>query len=184
MTTTKATMIAITKHETHSYYVIILTFSPVILHCNSSFTLRWKLICIFFASESLWDFKFLFTSCVSLPSISSLHKHLLAVQQGAGLLLRAGMLKESHCVLTGENKMALNQIVQRHRGEGIPFACDRGTLESFKSPYHLIIIINISPVKEGTESWKHEWGSAEQGSEKAGVFWCDSCMRWLTHSLR
>ena len=27
MTTTKATMIAITKHETHSYYVIILTFS-------------------------------------------------------------------------------------------------------------------------------------------------------------
>ena len=30
MTTTKATMIAITKHETHSYYVIILTFSPVI----------------------------------------------------------------------------------------------------------------------------------------------------------
>ena len=38
MTTTKATVIAITKHETHSYYVIILTFSPVILHCNSSFT--------------------------------------------------------------------------------------------------------------------------------------------------
>ena len=37
MTTTKETMIAITKHETHSYYVIILTFSPVILHCNSSF---------------------------------------------------------------------------------------------------------------------------------------------------
>ena len=37
MTTTKATMIANTKHETHSYYVIILTFSPVILHCNSSF---------------------------------------------------------------------------------------------------------------------------------------------------
>ena len=35
MTTTKAIMIAITKHETHSYYVIILTFSPVILHCNS-----------------------------------------------------------------------------------------------------------------------------------------------------
>ena len=35
MTTTKATMTAITKHETHSYYVIILTFSPVILHCNS-----------------------------------------------------------------------------------------------------------------------------------------------------
>ena len=34
MTTTKATMIAITKHETHSYYVIILTFSPVILYCN------------------------------------------------------------------------------------------------------------------------------------------------------
>ena len=29
MTTTKATMIAVTKHETHSYYVIILTFSPV-----------------------------------------------------------------------------------------------------------------------------------------------------------
>ena len=28
MTTTKATMIAITKHETHSYYVIILTFTP------------------------------------------------------------------------------------------------------------------------------------------------------------
>ena len=44
---------------THIYiffYVIILTFSPVILHCNSSFTLQWKLICIFFASESLWDF--------------------------------------------------------------------------------------------------------------------------------
>ena len=36
----KATMIAITKHETHLYYVIILTFSPVILHCNSSFTLQ------------------------------------------------------------------------------------------------------------------------------------------------
>ena len=53
---TKATVIAITKHETHSYYVIILTFSPVILHCNSSFTLEWKLICIFFASEFLWDF--------------------------------------------------------------------------------------------------------------------------------
>ena len=48
MTTTKATMIAITEHETHSYYVIILTFSPVVLHCNSSFTLRWKLMCIFF----------------------------------------------------------------------------------------------------------------------------------------
>ena len=58
MSTTKATMIAITKHETHSYYVIILTFSPVILHGNSSFTLQWKLICIFFASESLWDFFF------------------------------------------------------------------------------------------------------------------------------
>ena len=29
MTTMKATMIAITKHKTHSYYVIILTFSPV-----------------------------------------------------------------------------------------------------------------------------------------------------------
>ena len=27
-------MIAITKHETHSYYVIILTFSPVILGVN------------------------------------------------------------------------------------------------------------------------------------------------------
>ena len=52
MTTTKATMIAITKHETHSYYVIILTFSLVILHCNSSFTLQWKLICIFF----VWGF--------------------------------------------------------------------------------------------------------------------------------
>ena len=61
MTTTKATMIAITKHETHSYYVIILTFSPVILHCNSSFTLQWKWICIFFASESLWDFFFIQT---------------------------------------------------------------------------------------------------------------------------
>ena len=59
MTTTKATMLAITKHETLSYYVIILTFSPVILHCNSSFTLQWKLICIFFASESLWDLFFL-----------------------------------------------------------------------------------------------------------------------------
>ena len=59
MTTTKATMIAITKHKTHSYYVIILTFSPAILHCNSSFTLQWKLICIFFASASLWDFFFL-----------------------------------------------------------------------------------------------------------------------------
>ena len=59
MTTTKATMIAITKHETHSYSVIILTFSPVILHCNSSFTLQWKLICIFFASESLWDLFYL-----------------------------------------------------------------------------------------------------------------------------
>ena len=61
MTTTKATMIAITKHETHSYCVIILTFSPVILHCNSSFTLQWKLICICFASESLWDFFFIQT---------------------------------------------------------------------------------------------------------------------------
>ena len=40
MTTTKATMIAINKHEKHSCYVIILTFSPVILHCNSSFTLQ------------------------------------------------------------------------------------------------------------------------------------------------
>ena len=59
MTTTQATMTAITKHETHSYYVIILMLSPVILHCNSSFTLQWKLICIFFASESLWDFFFL-----------------------------------------------------------------------------------------------------------------------------
>ena len=59
MTTTKATVIAITKHKTHSCYVIILTFSPVILHCNSSFTLQWKLICIFFASEPLWDFFFL-----------------------------------------------------------------------------------------------------------------------------
>ena len=59
MATTKATVIAITKHETHSYYVIILTFIPVILHCNRSFTLQWKLICIFFASESLWDFFFL-----------------------------------------------------------------------------------------------------------------------------
>ena len=28
------------------------------LHCNSSFTLQWKLICIFFASENLWDFFF------------------------------------------------------------------------------------------------------------------------------
>ena len=28
------------KYETHSYYVIILTFSPVVLHCNSSFTLQ------------------------------------------------------------------------------------------------------------------------------------------------
>ena len=61
MTTTKATMIAITKHETHSYYVIILTFSPVILHCNTSFTLQWKLICIYFTSESLWDFFFIQT---------------------------------------------------------------------------------------------------------------------------
>ena len=59
MTTTKAAMIAITKHETHSYYVIILTFTPVILHCSSSFALQWKLICIFFSSESLWDFFFL-----------------------------------------------------------------------------------------------------------------------------
>ena len=58
MTTTKATMIAITKHETHSYYVMIFTFSPVILHCNSSLTLQWKLICIFSASESSWDFFF------------------------------------------------------------------------------------------------------------------------------
>ena len=58
MTTTKATMITNTKHETHSYYVIILTFSPVILHCNNSFTLQWKLICIFFAFESLWDILF------------------------------------------------------------------------------------------------------------------------------
>ena len=56
MITAKATMIAITKHETDSYYVIILTFSPVILHCSSCFTLQWKLICIFFASEALWDF--------------------------------------------------------------------------------------------------------------------------------
>ena len=32
MTTTKPTMIAITKHETHSYYVIILTFSPVLFN--------------------------------------------------------------------------------------------------------------------------------------------------------
>ena len=30
MTTTKATMIGITKHETHSYYVIILTFNTIV----------------------------------------------------------------------------------------------------------------------------------------------------------
>ena len=47
--------------RTCSYYVIILTFSPVILHYNSSITLQWKLICIFFASESLWDFFFIQT---------------------------------------------------------------------------------------------------------------------------
>ena len=72
MTTTKAT---IPKHETHSYYVIILTFSPAILHCNSSFTLQWKLIFIFFASEFLWDFFFFNSDRKSqkLYSSSSVH---------------------------------------------------------------------------------------------------------------
>ena len=59
MTTTKATMIAITKHETHSYYVIILTFSPVLLHCNSSLfcSENWF---VYFLPLSPWGIFFLF----------------------------------------------------------------------------------------------------------------------------
>ena len=49
MTTTKATMIAITKHETHSYYVIILSVQdfnlnyvhPTLLECFIKGTMLW-----------------------------------------------------------------------------------------------------------------------------------------------
>lgn len=66
-TATTAAMIAVSKQETGSHYIMIPAFSPAVVQGNSAFILQWKLIYYMysFARKPVWGSKFLYLSSLS-----------------------------------------------------------------------------------------------------------------------